>query len=430
MTTKLKVSDIEVSYGDMPVVKGVSFEVAAGDFVAIVGPNGSGKTTLLRALSRALRPAKGAVYLDEREVYGLSSRELAREMAIVPQETNIAFEFTALEVVLMGRSPHLGRFSIEGPRDLEIATEAMAQTDTLHIADRPINALSGGERQRVIIARALAQQPDIILLDEPTSHLDINYQVEVLELVRRLSREKGITVLAVLHDLNLAAQYCDWMMMLRDGEIYAVGKPEDALTVDNVHAVYGADVWVRKHPATHRPYVISGVSGLSARGKAARSFETGLKVHVICGGGTGAPVFAKLLRRGYKVTAGVLNLGDTDQDVAESLGVETVTEPPFSPISEESLMSNLKMVEAADCVVLTDVPFGKANLPNLEAALTALKAGKQVIIMGDMDRGGRDFTGGEAARLLDEIAACGAISAGDVNAVAAELEKITALAES
>ena len=426
MTTKLKVSDIEVSYGDMPIVRGVSFEVAAGDFVAIVGPNGSGKTTLLRALSRALRPAKGAVYLDEREVYGLSSRALAREMAVVPQETNIAFEFTALEVVLMGRSPHLGRFSIEGPRDLEIAREAMTQTDTLHIANRPINELSGGERQRVIIARALAQQPEVILLDEPTSHLDINYQVEVLELVRRLSREKQITVLAVLHDLNLSAQYCDWMMMLRDGEIYAAGKPQDALTADNVRAVYGADVWVRKHPATGRPYVISGVSGLPAGGKAARRFETGLRVHVICGGGTGAPVFAKLLRRGYRVTAGVLNLGDTDYDVAESLGVDTVTEPPFSPISEESLRSNLKLVEAADCVVLTDVPFGKGNLPNLEAAISALKAGKPVIVMDGKDRSGRDFTDGQATRLLEEIAAGGATVVGDLNALAAELEKMTA----
>jgi len=425
MPTKLKVSDIEVSYGDGPVINGVSFEVGKGDFVAVVGPNGSGKTTLLRALSHALRPVRGAVYLDEREIVGLSGRALAREMAVVPQESSVAFEFTALEIVLMGRSPHLGRFAIEGSHDLDIATEAMEQTRTLHVADRPLNTLSGGERQRVIIARALAQQAEVILLDEPTSHLDINFQVEILELVRRLTKEKGITVLAVLHDLNLSAQYCDWMMLLRDGRIHAAGSPEETLTADNVREVYGAEVWVRRHPATGRPYVISGVSSSLLGTEAARKFESGLRVHVICGGGTGAPVFAKLLRRGYRVTAGVLNQGDADQDVAESLGVETVTEPPFSPISEESLRRNLKLIEGSDCVVLTDAPLGKGNILNLQAALQAAKSGKPVIVMDGQDLTGRDFTGGEATGILEEIVAGGAAIADGLNAVAAELERMT-----
>jgi iron complex transport system ATP-binding protein len=261
MMSRLKASDLHVSYGDEPIVKGVSLEVANGELVAVVGPNGCGKTTLLRSLSRTLKPAKGAVYLDEREIFHFSGRELAREMAVVPQDGDVAFEFTVLETVLMGRSPHLGRFSIEGSHDLDIAREAMAQTSTLHIAERPVNHLSGGERQRVIIARALAQQPQVILLDEPTSHLDINFQVEVLELIKRLTREKGIAALAVLHDLNLAAHYCDRMILMKDGKIHCAGEPEDVLTADNVRQVYGVEVWIRNHPVSGQPYIIYGVNG-------------------------------------------------------------------------------------------------------------------------------------------------------------------------
>lgn len=424
MTIKLKASDIHVSYGTEPIVKGVSFEVQVGELVAVVGPNGCGKTTLLRSLSRTLRPTSGAVYLDEREIFRLSTRQLAREMAVVPQDSEAGIEFTALETVLMGRSPHLGRFSLESDSDMEIAREAMEQTATLEIADRPVVTLSGGERQRVIIARALAQQPQIILLDEPTSHLDINFQVEILELVRRLTREKEIAALAVLHDLNLAAHYCDRMILLRDGKIHASGRPEDVLTADNVREVYGAEVWVRKHPAYGKPYVIFGVNAAVTTDEESQRLTAAPRVHVICGGGTGAPVFAKLLRRGYVMTAGVLNLGDTDQDVAESLGIETVTEPPFSAITEKSLQAGLKMIESADCVVLTAVPFGKSNLPNLQAALQATKAGKPVFVLNGGDGNSRDFTGGEAAAMLEELISAGAVAVADLASLGAHLDAL------
>lgn len=422
MTTKLQISNLEVGYGDAPIVRGVSFDVPSGEFVALIGPNGSGKTTLLRSLSRSLHPSKGTVLLDGKDVARISGRDLARRMAMVPQDTSVTFEFTALEVVLMGRSPYLGRFAVEGHKDLEIAQQAMAQTSTLHIADRPINELSGGERQRVIIARALAQEPDVILLDEPTSHLDINYQVEALELIHRLTREKQITAIAALHDLNLSAQYCDRLIFLKNGDIYASGMPEDVLTTENVREVYGAEVWVRKHPTSGRPYVISGVNPAKLTAEAAKRFESGPRVHVICGGGTGAPVFAKLVKRGYTVTAGVLNLGDTDQDVADSLGIETVIEPPFSAISEASEQSNLRLISEADAVVLTEVPFGKWNLPNLHAALEAAKMGKRVIVMRGSDAE-RDFTGGEAGGLMVEIEPL-AVSVNDLNGLVSALHEL------
>jgi iron complex transport system ATP-binding protein len=253
----IKIDNLVVGYDAAPVLSGVTVEIKGGEFMGIVGPNGSGKTTLLRSVSRILKPSGGTALINGRDVFAVPARELARQVGVVPQDTTPAFDFTAMEIVLMGRSPHLGRFQSEGPKDLAIAEQAMKQTGTLDFANRQFAALSGGERQRVVIARALAQEPRAILLDEPTSHLDINYQFEILSLVRRLSKEEGITVLAVLHDLNLAAQYCDRLVMLAEGKIQALGDPTDVLTAENVKRVYGVDVWVQQHPTSGRPYVLA-----------------------------------------------------------------------------------------------------------------------------------------------------------------------------
>jgi iron complex transport system ATP-binding protein len=264
MSAKVSITlnDLTVGYDAAPVLSGVTIDIAGGEFVGIIGPNGSGKTTLLRTVSRVLKPSSGAALIDGKNVFEVSPRELAREVGVVPQETAPAFDFTVREIVMMGRAPHLKRFQMEGTRDLAIAEESMRQTGTLELADRQFAALSGGERQRVVVARALAQQPRVILLDEPTSHLDINYQFEILGLIRRLNRDRGITVLAVLHDLNLAAHYCDRLVMVGEGKIQAVGAPADVLTSQNVKHVYGVDVLVQKHPTSGRPYVIAGVDCL------------------------------------------------------------------------------------------------------------------------------------------------------------------------
>lgn len=399
----IKIDDLVVGYDAAPVLDGVTVEIAGGEFVGIVGPNGSGKTTLLRSVARVLRPRAGAVLIDGREVFMVPARELAREVGVVPQDTIPAFDFTALEIVLMGRSPHLGRFQVEGPKDLAIAEQAMRQTGTLEVANRPFTALSGGERQRVVVARALAQEPRVVLLDEPTSHLDINYQFEILNLIRRLNHERGITVLAVLHDLNLAAQYCDWLVMLGGGKIQAIGAPDEVLTAQNVKRVYGAEVWVRRHPTSGRPYVIAGI-GRPVTDEEGRRFERRPRVHVICGGGTGAPIFAKLLRRGCEVTAGVLNIGDTDQEAAEALGVAYVSAPPFTPISEEAAAENARMAGEADAIVVSDAPFGAWNLANLRTAAAAADAGARVVLLRPDTIRQRDFTGGEAADMIQALA--------------------------
>lgn len=398
----IKINDLVVGYDASPVLAGVTLEVSGGQFVGIVGPNGSGKTTLLRAIARVLRPSSGEVLIDEREVFSISARELAREQAVVPQDTVPAFDFTALEIVLMGRSPHLGRFQSESASDMAITEQAMRHTGTWEVAQRPFAALSGGERQRVVIARALAQEPRVILLDEPTNHLDINYQFEILSLISRLNKERGLTVVAVLHDLNLAAQYCDTLVMIGGGNVQAMGTPSETLTAENVRRVYGAEVWVRKHPTSGRPYVIAGIGKTIER--EADRFDRRPKVHVICGGGSGAPVFAKLLRRGYDVSAGVINSGDTDQEAADALGVSHIKAPPFTPISKDAADQDLKLARQADVVVVSDMPYGNGNLLSAEAVSELISSGARVILLRPESVRQRDFTGGRAAEIIERAA--------------------------
>lgn len=223
--------------------------------MGILGPNGSGKSTLVKALSRVVRPERGVVLLDGKDLWRLGPRQVARQVAVVPQETPVAFDFTVLEVVLMGRSPHLSRLAVEGVEDLRIARAALAWTDTEPLANRRLNQLSSGERQRVALARALAQEPRALLLDEPTAHLDLGYQLELLERLAALNREAGTTLLLVLHDLNLAALFCPRLVLLAAGRVVADGTPEAVLTSERLREVYRAPVTVQPDPVHGRPHV-------------------------------------------------------------------------------------------------------------------------------------------------------------------------------
>ena len=231
------------------VIRGVSLSVPRGGFLGILGPNGSGKTTLLKLIGGAIAPTSGAVRLDGRQVSAIPRRELARRVAVVPQETHLAFDYTVLEIVLMGRYPHLGAFAFEGPADLSAAREALATTGTADLADRAFATLSGGEKQRVIIASALAQldaragggtRPDgLLLLDEPTASLDLRYQIEVASLLARLNTEQGIAVVLSTHDLRLARALCSRLALLSAGRVLAEGSPSDVLTPALVGQLYG-----------------------------------------------------------------------------------------------------------------------------------------------------------------------------------------------
>jgi iron complex transport system ATP-binding protein len=255
----LEVDGLALGYGARRIVEDASFAVGAGELVGIIGPNGSGKSTLLKGVAGTLRPASGRVRIGGADVARLSRGDLARRVAVVPQSPNLPEAFTALEIVLMGRAPYLGLFQSEGVRDYEIVREAMAATGTWELANRAVGQLSGGERQRVVIARALAQEPRLLLLDEPTSHLDLHHQVHLMEIARTMCRA-GLAGLAVFHDLNLAAQYCDRLLLLCQGRLQAAGTPAEVITPENVARVYGPQVHVYRHPVNGHPTALIAAS--------------------------------------------------------------------------------------------------------------------------------------------------------------------------
>ncbi|HZR23525.1 MAG TPA: ABC transporter ATP-binding protein [Vicinamibacterales bacterium] len=227
-----------------------------GAIVGLLGPNGSGKTTLLRLLSGTLTPTSGTVTLDGRPLSSFSRLEFARRVAVVPQETHATFDFSALEIVLMGRYPHLGAFELEGADDLRIAREAMSATGTADFESRPFASLSGGEKQRVVIAGAVAQASDVLLLDEPTASLDLGFQFDIIDLLLRLNRDRGTTMVVSTHDLNMAAALCTELVLLRQGRVLASGAPDDVLTPANVRALYDVEADITRHPRTNRLTVV------------------------------------------------------------------------------------------------------------------------------------------------------------------------------
>lgn len=396
----LAVHGISYSYGAAPALAGVTFTVEPGVMVAVVGPNGSGKSTLVRCLSRALRPQVGTVLLGGRDLARFSAREVAQRLAVVPQETAIDFDFTVVEVVLMGRQPYLRPWQRESRHDLAIANRALELTGTLHLAERPVSSLSGGERQRVVIARALAQEPEILILDEPTAHLDLAYESEILELLARLSREKGLTIIAVLHDLNLAAQYFNQCILLAEGRIVALGPVAEVLTRPHIKAAYGCDVLVTRQGG--RPCI-----SLPPAQPARPAEGQHPAVHVVGGGGSAAELLAALVRAGWRVSCGVLNQGDTDWEAGRLLGIDLVTIPAFAPIRQEDREKNLYLMQRADLLLVADVPFGSGNLPNLHAVAAAQAAGRPVFLVG-RPIVERDYTGGEATRVFQRLVARGA----------------------
>jgi iron complex transport system ATP-binding protein len=254
----LQAADVCFAYGDRAplVLDRVSMEVEPGALVGLLGPNGSGKTTLLRLLSGMLQPRSGTVVLDGEPVSRIARRQLARRIAVVPQETHSTFDFSVLDIVMMGRYPHLGAFELEGPDDLAIAREALAATGTTQLEARRFATLSGGEKQRVVIAGALAQASDVLLLDEPTAALDLGYQFDIALLLGRLNRDRRTTMVVSTHDLNLAAALCERIVLLKNGRVIAQGKTGETLTADNVRLLYDVNADVQFHARAGRLTVV------------------------------------------------------------------------------------------------------------------------------------------------------------------------------
>jgi cobalamin transport system ATP-binding protein len=392
----LVLDGVRAGYGTAEVLRGVSFAARPGEVVGLVGPNGCGKTTLVRVASRALKPTTGSVRVSGRDPYALSSKEAARLVAVVPQDVVPAFPFDVLGFVLMGRAPYLSRWAGGGPEDWAKAREAMEAVGVQHLADRPMDELSGGERRRAVLAQALAQDAPVLLLDEPTTHLDIRHVVELHQVIRRLAAERRVTVVAVLHDLTLAAALSDRLVAMSGGEVVADGQPEEVVTRSLLRSVYGVNADVEASTATGRPAVVLGPPEQAI-------VRAGIRTLVVGGAGRGAPLMRLLVERGVHVVAGVLHGSDTDVEVAERLDVEHVSVPAFSEIDEEAAAAWRSHATAADMIVMCDPPIGPGNVRNLELALEVAAAGTPVVMLDGIPIAERDFTEGRATGLIDEL---------------------------
>ncbi|MDK2879699.1 MAG: cobalamin transport system ATP-binding protein [Thermoanaerobacteraceae bacterium] len=397
MSLLLKVENLNFKYQDTDVLKGINLEVNAGDFVGILGPNGCGKTTLLNNINQWLKPHRGSIYLKNINIRKLKPKILAKHIATVPQDTSIEMSFTVEQVVLMGRNPYLVNFEAEKERDFAIAEESMKYMDIWHLKEKPVRELSGGEKQRVLIARALAQEPELLLLDEPTSHLDINYQWELLGFLKKLCLNRGITIIAVMHDINLASMFCDKIILLKDHKIFKMGPLIDVINEKNIKEVFNMDVHVCFQEYTGRPVIV--FLGRKENINLPRPFNT---LHVICGGGEGEKLLHYLKKRGYEVSVGVLNKGDTDWLTAKMLGFDVIEEVPFSPISDEKIEENTKYVKKSEAVLLADVPFGYGNLKNLVCLKNILHQ-KKIFVMEERAIESRDYTNGMASQIYRDI---------------------------
>jgi len=403
----VEIIDIDVSYGAKKILEAISFSADRGEILGIIGPNGSGKTTLLKTMSRIVVPDSGEVRLSDHDLGTFGFRDLAQQVAVVPQEISISFDYTVREIVMMGRHPYIGRFASETARDLEICDHAMHLANITHVADSSVHEISGGERQRVLIARALAQDPKILLLDEATSNLDISHQIEILNIIRGLADD--ITVISVFHDLNLAAYYCDRLIMLKDRRIYAAGPPGDVLTRESLSAVYGIAALVKPHPLTGKPYILPTY-------KYAAKHQPDRGVHVICGGGTGSDLLYALHKEGFRVSTGVLNVFDTDYATAKALGIPCVTEAPFSAISSDACNELERCLAAAHAVVVTAMPIGRGNIENVRI-LEDYQNKPIILLNGGTYQSFQDCTGGEAEAIIRGLLERGAVTAGRIEQV-------------
>ncbi len=382
---KLEVQNVKVSLKSREILKDVTLKLEDGEILAVLGPNGSGKSTLLRTIFGILKPMEGVVLYDGKS---MDLDSIAKIAAYLPQEVPET-KLRVIDVVLLGRTPHLSGIKKATRKDLDIALKALKAVNLENFAERVFNELSGGEKQKVMLARLFAQEPKIMLLDEPTAHLDLSAQIEIMRLVKSKVVE-GSSAIVALHDINLAATFADKIVMLKNGVIYYEGKADEVLTPESIREIYGVDSIVKK--IGKYVFVTPKVTNP----------KNGKHVHVICGGGSGAAIIQSLVERGYKVSAGVLNVLDSDWGTAVDLGCEVICEAPFCEISEENHQKNLKLVEEANAVVLTNLNVGKGNLKNLFAAKKASELKKLIVIEKDLFKD-RNFAGKVAEEIYESI---------------------------
>jgi len=419
----VRLEAVSASYGARPALQDVSLAIAPGEFLALTGPNGSGKTTLLRAVLGFLSPTHGQVEVQGTPVARLSPRERARRVAWVPQDEHARDDVPLNEYVLYGRYPHHGRLESETAEERQLAAATLDAVGLTELADRGLLSISGGERQRATIARALVQSAPVLLLDEPTAHLDIAHQLDILGRVRALTRERRVTVVAALHDLNLAARFADRIVVLSRGRLVADGTPATVLSEELVARVWGISADLHREPRTGIPYLVP--RHLLADVPAARTAATLGPVHVVGGGGAASPVLRALSDEGFTVTTGVLHLLDSDGETAEALGLATAIEAPFAPIGAEARERSRRLRAAARAIVVAPFVVGPSNLANLEDLRESVES-TPTFLLGRPAITERDFSGGRATEVYAALLRRGASEVPDLATLLPRLRRAIA----
>ncbi|MGE4560801.1 MAG: ABC transporter ATP-binding protein [Desulfobulbus sp.] len=369
-TPVIEVRDLSVGYGRKPVLEQLNFCCLPGQFISLLGPNGAGKTTLLRTLSRHLSPMAGEIRVQGRPLGEFPAMELARIMAVVLTDKIAPPLFSVFEFVALGRYPHTDYLGRLRSQDQVIVSSSLAAVHALDLADRPFADLSDGERQKVLMARALAQEPRILLLDEPTIHLDLKHRVEVMAILRDLCRSKGITVIASLHDVDVAAKVSDRVALVRDGSLRDWGTPEAVLSTEAVTGLYDFD----------KAEFNRQLGGIELRGEGDRG-----RAFVIGGMGSSSLIYRLLARKGFAIATGVVHANDLDCYVARSLGADCVVVDPLQPINGAATRQALHLLDGCDLVIDSGFPLMEGNSANMDLLQAALDTGKTVFTLRGSD---------------------------------------------
>jgi iron complex transport system ATP-binding protein len=418
----LAVEHLSVAYGDRAAIRDVSLSVAPGEVVALAGPNGSGKSSLIRAAVGLLAQEIGSVRVDGVPVDRGGSRERARRVAWMPQDEAPGENVPLEEYVEYGRYAWVARWSPPTQADRAAVRDAIAQVDLVALAARGMAELSGGERQRARLARTLAQDAPVLLLDEPTAHLDIGHQLDILERIRTHARREHRSVVVALHDLNLAARFTDRVAVLSHGRLVAVGPPTEVLSPALLEEVWGIVAELRRDPRSGQPYLLPR---LATERITRPTASPSPRVHVMAGGGAGSATLQALFERGFDLSAGVLPLFDTDTELARELGLPVAVEVPFAPIGPEALARLDRLLEESEAIVVAPFPVGPSNLANLEGLLRWVER-RPIALLQHAAGSTWDFTSGKATSFREELLRRGAAELPDVGAVAEWLSRCPA----
>lgn len=383
MNSVISAKQLNVGYDKKTVISDVNIEGMKGQIICLLGPNGVGKSTILRTISGLLAPVNGTVQINGENIKQIKKSEIAKKLSIVLTDTVSPNLTTVNELVSMGRMPYtnfMGRLSVE---DKQIVAESLEIVGAAHLKDRFYKELSDGEKQKVMIARALVQEPELIVLDEPTSHLDIKHKVEVIRILQKLVNEKHVTVILSLHDIDLALKGCQTVLLINNGQILAQGTPEEIIHSGSIQSLYG----------------IKGAKYNELLGSVEFQGSSQNDIFVTGGNGSGINIYRALSRKGWGISAGIIHENDIDLQVAQTICCATISQEPFSPVSSENIEKALLLVKGAKCVVDTDFPVSSGNRGNIDLLKRSLKMGKTVYSMRNKEET-MELLGDEKAEII------------------------------